>query len=522
MHLNRESEKKIGVSLSIVLVLALVLYFSSLKQGIFFQPGENTVYSFLSDLESNPENYEIVIGNSISSQELSIINGFAGNFSVNKILLSESSSNENKVFIGLNSSFLNLPYQNKIISQQAIVLFNFTTNSIYIYAYDLDSLSAITLILSDFNSYSDSLNNFAIELVGGYLEELFLDPVIRSRRTISPVSLNQEAEVSLDIEVFRQIDSLLVAELLSTGFNVLDKSPGYIINSSNLVVWYAADLDVGNYSFNYTFIPTVNSGQILGKSGVKIGVSEEDYQILGQSSITINSGTIVDPGTPSGGGGGGGGGGEGFTPLANPNFISFQELTSGKSLSKGKLESVIVEFNLGENHTLTIEDIQKNYVSLILQSSPIKINLVLGQSTRISLTNSNLYELYLVLDKIEYGKAYFSIKRINEQIDRNNFDSEMPASFNSSLLNFDRNILTKILIFSAIILVIIILSLVLFKKKRSILGNFIKKEGISDFHLEKARAIVFEYKNRGYSNESIKQIFRIKGWKEGDIDRLFG
>ncbi len=48
-------------------------------------------------------------------------------------------------------------------------------------------------------------------------------------------------------------------------------------------------------------------------------------------------------------------------------------------------------------------------------------------------------------------------------------------------------------------------------------GDLLKRKEV----IEKARAVVKDAKNRGYSEMEIKNNFRIKGWKDTDIAEVF-
>lgn len=497
---NRDVHQ-IGIIISIIVVALLIVYFSSLKENIFFEPATGTVGAFIQDLMDNPQNYQIVLSD--SSQELFLkASSFSQEFdNIQIINLNETDLIRNNIFIGLFSDFYEFPYKDKIMNKDAITIFNVTSNNLYVYAKDFLSLEEMLSVLRNINS--EVLNYPQVELVKGYIEELFLEPIVVSKRVVEPLFSNKETKVILSIEVLRTIDSLLLAERLSNGFKIIDKSPGFILNSSNLIVWYGSSLNPGNYTFNYTFIP-FSFGEIIGKVGVKIGDSEEDYSIYGQSSFSVNS--LENKNQDSSGGSSGG-----LQGFSEDKFISFLELSNGKFVNLG---SVILEMNLGENYTFVLKEINKDYVVFLLNGEVI--NVVLGQSTKISLFNNQVYDFLINLKEIGNNQAQVFLMRINQTVSFDEFDIEQPTSINLDSLNSANAIFIKSFIFSAIVLIIIVFSLVFFNKK----DNGLIQKNINNPFLEKAKKLVLQYKYNGYSNEEIRKMFKEKGWTEVQINRI--
>ena len=111
---------------------------------------------------------------------------------------------------------------------------------------------------------------------------------------------------------------------------------------------------------------------------------------------------------PSGGGGGGGGAATTSIILNSSQLKHLQEivLTSGKSVK--------LALSSKETHTLKINSIKENQVNITIYSNPLNFVLAIGEEKKISLSNPEVYELYLALRKISASKAYLIVQEINE------------------------------------------------------------------------------------------------------------
>jgi len=118
--------------------------------------------------------------------------------------------------------------------------------------------------------------------------------------------------------------------------------------------------------------------------------------------------SVNSPSTPSGGGGGGG------TPT-KVYEVTGATLSEGynAALSKGDK----IEFQSGSgSHTLTSNSIGTNFVNITIQSSPINIKLLVGESKKLNLSSNEYYDLYVKLESIKSGKANITLKSIYESI----------------------------------------------------------------------------------------------------------
>lgn len=157
-------------------------------------------------------------------------------------------------------------------------------------------------------------------------------------------------------------------------------------------------------------------------------------------SLTINS---ASSGSSGGGGGGSSGGGASAVSSASSAksasySFSKDEISQGQtkelrqndkiefeipveqSISATKTDSSqginIQASENAEKHTLSINKVEKEFVELTIQSSPITFILRVGETKKLNLTNSDYYELFVKLESIVNNSAKITIRAINEKI----------------------------------------------------------------------------------------------------------
>jgi len=109
-------------------------------------------------------------------------------------------------------------------------------------------------------------------------------------------------------------------------------------------------------------------------------------------------------------------------------FIGSKEI-SERDLSLGTIvtlkENEEVEFSIDEEkHKIIVESINPNSVDIVIQSEPInlnKLNLKVGEENKFDLDGDGTYDLKVILNKIEDGKADIYILKISEVICEENW-----------------------------------------------------------------------------------------------------
>jgi hypothetical protein len=458
---DKKRRKNILWIIPIILAVCLIAFFFLKKQNLLFGP-ENYIYTFMSNLDENGADYKIVAPDNYLFLEESIINEFSSTFSISKINESEFNGESNRIFIGLPAEFKNTPYKDKLKNiDDGIIVFNSTSNNLYAYAVNIDSLSLLINFLKNYTENQANLSFPAIKLFGSEASEFFLEPPANAIRTINPLSIGKESEIKIDVTIARNLDNLLIAEYIPENLNITSAEDNYLFYSSNLIVWFLQNVQAGEYSFRYKVIPTSSgNAELRGKVGIKIGEAEEDYIISGQSNVNIPSPDISQNLGSGGGGGGSGGGGGAQTTSKEISYISYSELTAGKSFLL-KTSSVNFEFENKEIHYLKINNIESNSLSLLIDNMPV--NLQESQSTKLSIKNKDYYELYIKLEKLEKDSAVLYIKKISEKIiapSDLSTQAEKPLSINPKYANKFRNII----IISALVLIVLIAGIVIARK----------------------------------------------------------
>ena len=136
-----------------------------------------------------------------------------------------------------------------------------------------------------------------------------------------------------------------------------------------------------------------------------------------------------------------------------------------------------------EQHTLTVNNITDNSISLTIQSSIIKLKLGIGQSAKLNLTSANYYNFYIKLNSIINNKADITIQTIHEQIpkpsvtsnvvkeDEDKTREEIPSQKQTNIRSYIKDFL--------IVMLIIAVLVVLFSKSRK--KNIKRAKTINDY-----------------------------------------
>jgi len=98
--------------------------------------------------------------------------------------------------------------------------------------------------------------------------------------------------------------------------------------------------------------------------------------------------------------------------------ISKNTLSSGQSIEVSKPQKVKFEVD-NEEHTIKVNSINSDSVSLTIQSNPIQVNLKIGEEKKLDLDNDGFYDLYIKLNGIKNEKMDLFVKEINEKIGGN-------------------------------------------------------------------------------------------------------
>ncbi|MBU3924304.1 MAG: hypothetical protein KJ592_05280, partial [Nanoarchaeota archaeon] len=196
------------------------------------------------------------------------------------------------------------------------------------------------------------------------------------------------------------------------GFNVSDDNLANcslivdgIISSTNSSV----NVSLGQ-SFSRVFTP--------GTYAWRINCSDFAGNVNGSSenSFVITAPAVAPSFSSSGGGGGGG---SSVSASSGVYKVSVSEITVGytKKLKKNdKVNFSIFDYK-GGRHLLIVENVEIDYVDLVIESEPVKLRLGIGQSARLNLTSSYYYDLFVKLNSIVDGVAELTIQLINEPIE---------------------------------------------------------------------------------------------------------
>lgn len=131
------------------------------------------------------------------------------------------------------------------------------------------------------------------------------------------------------------------------------------------------------------------------------------------SSFTTSAAAASSGGGGSSGGGSSGGGGSSSRPSLVNFILTEQDLEEkAVSLEIGSGEKVSLEIG-SLNHTLTMNSVGVNSVSLTIESDPVYLTLFVGESAKLNLSSSKYYDTLVSLNGINSEVANISIEKIN-------------------------------------------------------------------------------------------------------------
>ncbi len=159
-------------------------------------------------------------------------------------------------------------------------------------------------------------------------------------------------------------------------------------------------------SFTQTFSPATYTWQIncTDKAGNQKNSSQKSFTITAPVQTTFS--------------GSSGGGGGGKITTYKVYTITPQQASEGYTKILNKNDKIKFTFfdEKSEEHTLTINEIGKNYVKLTISSTSINLTLGIGQSIKLNLTSADYYDLYIKLNSILQNKVEITIQTIHEKI----------------------------------------------------------------------------------------------------------
>lgn len=101
-----------------------------------------------------------------------------------------------------------------------------------------------------------------------------------------------------------------------------------------------------------------------------------------------------------------------FTSLSSKT-ISEEELSQGTNFNLK--ENNEVKFNLDEEvHSINVDSVNDNSVSLTIQSNPIKVDIKVGEEKKFDLDSDGFYDIKIKLNNINDGIPDFFIQKIHE------------------------------------------------------------------------------------------------------------
>lgn len=189
------------------------------------------------------------------------------------------------------------------------------------------------------------------------------------------------------------------------------------------------------------------------------------FKDMAGNSATASGTYIVEQGGASSGGGGGGG-------SSSSSFYSKTIPTSGDLKETKKLEKILddkerVKISVNnEIHYVGIREVKTNSAVIEIESDPIRVELSVGQSTKVDTNNDKVYDVYVKLDSISNGKAYLTIEYLSEAVpvEESGIEEKEGKVEGKDILNKVEKKKSKILLWVLLIVFLIVIGLFLRKK----------------------------------------------------------
>ncbi|MDP3027022.1 MAG: S8 family serine peptidase [Nanoarchaeota archaeon] len=194
---------------------------------------------------------------------------------------------------------------------------------------------------------------------------------------------------------------------VSFSYNVSDIS----IANCSLIINNAVDQTDSSITVNTT--ETFTKSLSNGNYNWSINCTDSAVNI-NNSELRVLTVSYTAPVAQNTGGGGGGGG----TATSKTYTITTEQALGGYTQTLSKSDKIKFAFfdEKEEQHTLAVDNLTENSVSLTIQSSIIKLKLGIGQSAKLNLTSADYYNFYIKLNSIANNKADITIQTIHEQI----------------------------------------------------------------------------------------------------------
>jgi len=187
------------------------------------------------------------------------------------------------------------------------------------------------------------------------------------------------------------------------------------VGSTITCTCYTSDALSGLSSTTYTVNPsTTNAGADLTQTCTSTD--------LAGNIAAIVSNTYTIWGSPDGAGSSGGHSGTPFTysktiPETNQDFSELNKIETSSFSGGGLGAKEKVTFKLNEEeHYLGIRALTVSSATIEIASTPIQVNLNMGDETKQDLDGDGFYDLYVKLNNIINGKADLTMQYIHEEI----------------------------------------------------------------------------------------------------------
>ncbi|MEK6914197.1 MAG: hypothetical protein AABW83_00955 [Nanoarchaeota archaeon] len=185
------------------------------------------------------------------------------------------------------------------------------------------------------------------------------------------------------------------------------------VNSGDTVTCTCSPTDgTGTVSGINTSATTITANPSTANTGTFTETCS--FKDMAGNSGTASGSYTVEQGGISSGGGGGGSSSNSFYTKTIPKSGDLKKIKSIVQILDDK-ERIKIKIN-NEIHYVGVREVKTKSVVVEIESNPVKVELSVGQSTKVDLDNNKIYDVYVKLNSILNGKADLTIEYLNEAV----------------------------------------------------------------------------------------------------------
>jgi subtilisin family serine protease len=254
-------------------------------------------------------------------------------------------------------------------------------------------------------------------------------------------------------------------------FNVSDN---YNIANCTLIINNAVSL-VNSSMLNLSIIQNFTQSFSPGIYNWKINCTDYAENLINSSSRSFE---VIAVAVQQQGSGGSSGGGAAAIETSQVYTLTSNQILNGYTKDLNKNDKLKFFDRNSEEHSLSLDDVGEDSVTMTIRSSIIKITLGIGQSAKLNLSSSDYYDLYIRVDSIENKKVKLTIQLINEAIGSSSKEPEIITTPKEEIptQRFSMGLREFLIIFLVFLIILISITIIMVIRRKKSTKEKTKKE----------------------------------------------